>query len=372
MLSTNARQAHVLAPWDGRITAQLAEDNLGVDLEPDDQAAATNLARMALRQDPTAVSAVTTLGLLKQLHGDLAGARRTFAYSEVLSRRDLRAQLWEIEDAVSRGDISGALKHYDIALRFSNEASAILFPILASAVSEPSVRSAAIRTLNSRPPWAPLFIEFIAGRGSDPRAAALVLQSLRGAGQPVPGFVRALLTQRLESLGLVGDAWRFYASFRPGVRSAVSRDPQFTADLTDPAVFDWQSVATDGRTATIQHGHVDLSAPSSVGGPLIQQMQNFPPGAYRLEGHSVAIDQPEASLPYWQLTCGNGQQLERIIVPSSALNRGNFTGMFNVPNGCPLQILALIAPPSNGPTGFSGQIDRTQVEPNGLTNEENR
>lgn len=80
---------------------------------------ADRLARLALRQDPTAVAALATLGLNAQIRGDTNSARRYFAYSDKLSRRSLTTRLWAIEDAVARDDIPAALRNYDVALRTS-------------------------------------------------------------------------------------------------------------------------------------------------------------------------------------------------------------------------------------------------------------
>lgn len=127
---------------DGRVTAILARSLSGVDARPADRALADRLGRKALRQDPTAVVAVSTLGFDAQLRGQTAEAQRLFGYAEALSRRDLQTQVWAIENSVAQGDVAAALHHYDIALRTSPDAQAVLFPILASAISTQPVRAA--------------------------------------------------------------------------------------------------------------------------------------------------------------------------------------------------------------------------------------
>ncbi|MBM3929379.1 MAG: hypothetical protein FJ335_13135, partial [Sphingomonadales bacterium] len=105
--------AYALAPYDGRITAAYATSLAGDDATLEDRARADVLAKRALQQDPTAVAAVATLGVNADIRGDKAAARRYFAYAQKLSRRDLRTQLFMIEDAVQRGDIPEALRQYD-------------------------------------------------------------------------------------------------------------------------------------------------------------------------------------------------------------------------------------------------------------------
>lgn len=150
--ASDPSRAHSLAPWDGRITALLSMKLVSGNPSPADRARADQHAREALREDPTAVIAVQTLATDAVARGDIIAARRLFAYSERLSRRELPTQTWAVQDAVSRGDIRAALRHYDIALRTSGYASALMFPVLASAIAEPEVRSELIRTLAARPP----------------------------------------------------------------------------------------------------------------------------------------------------------------------------------------------------------------------------
>lgn len=367
--ATMPERAHALAPWDGRITALLSEKISGPDASVADRGLADQLARQALRQDPTAVSAVATLGINAQIRGDTATARKIFAYSEMLSRRDLRTRLWAIEDAVGRGDVPGALHNYDIALRTSRIATDLLFPVLVSAISDDNTRAALVRILTKRPAWGDQFIAYVSGNGPDARATARLFEALqtRRIGQS-QGAAAALIA-RLLGEGHVDDAWRYYSSVTPGVDRRLSRDPEFVTNRTTPSPFDWNPIADSGIAATIQRGErggvFDFSVPPSLGGPLLEQMQLLPPGEYIIEGRSSGIDQPDATLPYWVLHCGEGSELGRVVVPASAWNNGRFMGRFKVPANCPVQHLALIARPTEQMTGTAGQIDNVRLRPAG-------
>ncbi|HEX8553575.1 MAG TPA: hypothetical protein VF695_02605, partial [Sphingomonas sp.] len=158
----NPARAHALFPGNGSATAQFARARFSDRQEAGANSKAAKLARLALRQDPTTIQAVTTLGFQAQLRGELPQARRLFAYAQQLSRRDLQTQLWAIEEAIRRGDVPGALHQYDTALRTSKIAPEILFPILASAMAEPAVRQGLVATLARDPAWAALFIRYVA------------------------------------------------------------------------------------------------------------------------------------------------------------------------------------------------------------------
>jgi hypothetical protein len=362
-------QAHALAPGDARIAATLAAKWVLDRSDPVKQAEATRLAREALLRDPTVVQAVTTLGLQADLRGDKEAARRLFAYSQILSRRDLTTQIWAIEDAVGRGDIAGALRHYDVALRTNRTAPDLLYPVLADAIGDAAIRAELVRTLAAKPAWGASFVDYVAVGGSDPQATASLFRSLGRTGVPVSARGRTALIGKLMARGEYEDAWAFYASVHPGADRRRSRDPRFTGDAQNPSPFDWFTVNDAGISTTIQRGEqggiVDFSAPSSIGGPLLRQMQLLPAGRYVLSGRSAGINQPEASRPYWMLACLDGRELGRIILPNSGEGQARFAGQFIVPAACPAQYLSLVARPSDEVSGVSGQIEEAILRPAG-------
>lgn len=360
-------RAHAFAPHDGRILAELAEHWSGPEATTERRTRADAFARDALRRDPTTVAAAATLGLNAQIQGDAPAARQWFGLAERLSRRDLRTQLWAIEDSVSRGDVAGALRHYDIALRTSRSAGGLLFPVLGTAISDRAIRAALTQTLARKPDWASFFVADVAAGDNDPKAVALLFQGLTAAGIDVSDRARSQVIARLVQANEIGPAWAYYASIRPGASRSKSRDPRFTAQLADPTPFDWQPVNDAGITASIQPGNggglVDFAAPASVGGVLLRQFQWLPPGDYAIEGHSSGVDQPAESQPYWMLACAGGRELGRVAVPRSAEAAGRFSGRFSVPADCPTQYLTLNARPSDAIGGTVGQIDRISLQP---------
>ncbi|KZE13274.1 hypothetical protein [Sphingomonas hankookensis] len=362
-------QAYALAPEDGRIGAILSEKLSGAEADSAERNRSDMLARQALRHDPTAVSAVATLGINAQIRENTAAARRIFAYADKLSRRDLRTRLWAIEDAVARNDIAGALRNYDTALRTSRVAADLLFPVLASAITNSDIRSDLIRLLGTRPIWGDHFVTYLAVNGPDTRATASVLATLRSRGMNLPEGTEALLIPRLLAAGQTDDAWTYYRSMRRGVDRQMSRDANFEANLTLPSPFDWTPITDSGISTTIQHGEnsglVDISVPPNLGGPLLRQTQVLSPGNYVIEGHSIAVEGPNSDYFYWTLTCGDGRELGRVPVPASSRQGGRFTGQITVPTACPVQQFMLVAKPTDQMSGLTGQIDFVRLRPAG-------
>ncbi len=357
----NPETAHALAPRDGRITALYAASIAGPDAGVVDRARADQLARLSLRQDPTAVIAVSTLGLSAQIGGDTAAARRLFGYARGLSRRDLQTQLWMIEDAVGRNDISGALHQYDITLRTMPGLGDMLFPVLASAISDPAIRVRLVTTLSRRPAWSADFISHITQTPAAPRDVAALLLGVHREGGTVSSTAQAKVIGALIAAGDMRGGWNYYAAMHPGVDARRSRDSRFANVADVPSPFDWVAAGDGGVTAVLERGLVSFTAPASVGGPVMQQLQLLPPGRYQLTGHSEGIDQVDGARPYWVLTCQGGRELGRVMVPNSITTNGAFAGTFDVTADCPVQVLMLVARPSDSMTGLSGQIDRAEL-----------
>lgn len=358
-------QAYQYSSFDPAGAGMLAAVLAGSNVDGADRGRADALARLALMKDATVVPAVATLGIDAQFRGDIRSARRLFGYSERLSRRDLQTQLWAIEDSVGRNDVPGALHHYDIALRTSRSAPDLLFPVLNDAIADPAIRLALTHTLAARPAWGGSFIDYAAGHAPDARSMAALFQDVQHSGGPVSPFAQSSAVHALLAAGEPDNAWRYYAFLRPGADRRRSRDGRFTAPATTPLPFDWVPVNDGGLLTSIQSnrngGNFVFSAASGTGGALLRQEQVLPPGSYQLVGYGMDVDAGDAH-PYWTLRCKDGRELGRIDVPNSiSPGRSSFAGRFEVPAGCPMQTLILIAQPSDAPSGVAGQINQVQL-----------
>lgn len=367
LAGSQLERAYQLAPGDARIAAALSEKLSQPEASADDRTRADQLAHAALQRDPTAIGAIVTLGLSALLRKDVVRARNFFTYAERLSRRSLQVQLWAIEDAVERGDIPSALKHYDIALRTKLNASAFLFPVLASAIADPTVRTALAETLARQPAWGTSFIDFAAVKADDPLTTVALFGDLRRRNVTISNGASAVVIAALLAADRLDEMWSFYRAVRGDVDRSESRDPRFTQILDEPSLLDWIVANEPGISTSIQRGNdggiFDFSVGPSIGGVLLRQVQLLPPGDYALQGQNAGIEQPMDTLPYWSLRCRNGPELGRIVVPASADAATRFAGRFRIPAGCPVQVLSLIARPSNAVSGLVGQINRVKLRP---------
>jgi hypothetical protein len=367
-MKTKPAFADALAPYDGRLSAAHAGALVSPKASVRDLAEAKTLSHDALHHDPTAVVAAVTLGLGTAADGNEAYARRLLAYAQMLSRRNEQTQLWSIEDAVAHGNVETALRWYDAMLRTKPRMGDMLYPVLTQAAHDPAIRTALVRTLAAKPLWADSYITYVAAQKDDLQSTATFFLALSAHGVAVPEPARAAVVNALLDTGKTSEAWNYYATLRPGVDRRRARDQHFTALLETPSLFDWTPVNDVSIATSFQRtrngGSFEFSAPASIGGAVLQQVQLLPPGTYRLAGRSSGIEQEARALPYWSLTCrGERQDLGRVTIPNSAQDNGTFAGTISVPDDCPVQVLTLFAQPSDAISGISGQIDRIVLTP---------
>jgi len=366
LVRADPRAAYALSSFDGRVIAAMVEREFSTkpDFGADSRLAIQS--RRALMRDATAVGALNVLALQAQIRSEDVQANRLFDYSNSLSRRELEPQIAMIEKAVDRGDIEGALRRYDIALRTSNRARNILFPVLNAAIAEPKVREALIRLLARRPVWGGAFMEAVPASPT-PKAAAEFFLEGRAAGLSIGEPEKARLVSTLVSHDEMDVAWAFYQTFRAKAERDRSRDPNFALETDTPARFDWQVASAPGLSAVIlqeaNDGYLEFSLPAGAGATVVRQTQLLPPGRYRLEGQSLGIEQPDSSRPYWLLSCRSGGELGRVDVPNSSEGGGVFAGRFVVPAICPAQVLSLVVRASDEIAGAYGRIERVSLVP---------
>lgn len=367
MAGTNPTLADAVVSYDGRLKAAHAGALIVPNATAHDRSKADALSRDALDLDPTTVIAVTTLGLNTAVDGDTRRARRLLDYAQMLSRRNVKTQLWSIEEAVARGNVADALRWYDIALRTEPKMSDVLFPVLTQAMRDPKIRVALVRTLCKKPLWASNYIKYVAEQ-NDPETAAALFLDLRRRGLEVAEPWHAAVIDGLINTGKPDQGWAYYATLHPDADRRHARDPHFGALLVSPSQFDWTPV-NDGSIATsIQRtdrgGAFEFEAPTSLGGAALRQLQLLPPGAYHFVASGSDNGPASGAHPYWTLVCrGDGRELGHVAMSDPGQAGDVFAGTIVVPPGCPVQVLTLFVSPSDAIGGISGRINRVVLEP---------
>jgi O-antigen ligase/tetratricopeptide (TPR) repeat protein len=339
----------------------------GARIPPAALAGATADAQAALQREPVNAVAARTLGLLAARRGNEAQANRLMRYSEMLSRRDLLTQLWMIESNVQRNDIGEALRHYDRALRTSDGARDLLFPILIDAAASPAVTPQLGRLLAARPAWWEAFVTRLVTEGRSPMAIEAIILATRL--DPAIAGERSLLGAAVNRLTQLGDYQRALDLYRRagGTGNALVRNGNFEADNRF-APLDWVLGDSLGAGGMMQPGLpgggralLMVVEPGSSGGTVARQLLVLPAGAYRftaLAGRVSGEDRPRITL-----TCvRSNAALFDLRLPASGPGGQTIGQDFTVGGAaCPAQWLIIAA---SQPTGDEGPwIDRISVMP---------
>jgi hypothetical protein len=341
-----------IAPWNARAAASAAVAIGSDPRKPETRA----LVRTALARDLTVLATVELRAVDLAASGKQADAARLFHLSDRLSRRSLPTRLWLIQASVDRGDVAGALANFDIALRTSNDAPPILFPVLARATADSSLTEPIARMLDRPSDWRLMFFEWALANDASLHSIANVAVRMRDRGI----ITRNKVDQRLiESLVTAGDfaqalrlRQRFDARPLPLVADARFRDPSALYPfgwglVSDGSIGAERSFDGNGSALTYR-------ATSPRSGQVAAQLLVLLPGQYALATRTAAASVGEA--PYWSITCGQegGPQLAGLDQPVAAGRAA--TTAFVVPGACPAQWLALRLRPSGAATAQSGAI----------------
>lgn len=339
-----------LAGFDGFARAAEAQNILTSSQAPAARAAARASAVAALAREPTAIDAVTTLGLLASLEGDQARAERSFRYAERLTRRDPASQLWLIQQRVDRNDIEGALAQYDTALRGSSALRDQLYPILLSASADPAIARPLNRLLRRRPNWWSEFLTHLVAEERDAGAMVTVSRGLLDPQIPDQRQLLAIMFSRLLAQGRYDQAWGAYEVL-PGTAAAASaplRDGNFARDV-GLAPFDWD-YATDSELAPerrLRDGTANAFAlylPTGAfrDSDVASQMLRLAPGPHQLSLLVGDTGAGPARPPYVKLVCVTGDT-EILVHPLPAAGPAGIrtTASFLVPADCRYQRISI-------------------------------
>lgn len=356
-------------PMDGYANAALADSLLQPGANATTQEKVRAYAKAGFLNDPTSARAVRVLGYLSDIDGNRREARARMLMAERLSRRDLLASLWLIDDAAARGDVGGALGWIDVALKTSSLAPQILFPILTGAIDDSRLIEPIGKLLATSPSWSPAFAEFAAKQeGRRDGLAKAYLFAPRQLEAMTPDLKRLLLG------GLVDDraydtALKVYGVYSGGAPSNPRRvrNGDFRSNGRW-APFDWDLRVESDISAELTgvDGGLSVSADSDSGGLVARQMLALVPGNYRISSaSSVDSDDPQSGLD-WQLVCATAEQsgLVTMKLPIGNVLSTGTSAVFSVPaEKCSWQWLSLIVRASHGRDGIKARIAQVRIDP---------
>lgn len=342
-----------VAPFDSRSLARLAQLRLQDRQTPASLAAAQSMSVAALRRDPMAIDAITTLGLVAALRNQPQRALQAFAYAERLSRRDAATQLWLLENRVQQNDIRGALRHYDTILRTSHTLAPTLEPILASASADPNIAVEINRVLRHKPIWTGEFVATLLTRQNDPRALYLTTERILDPSQPYEHELLTRLLDRLTELEALDLAWNVYRQVYPARPATPAQ--LFNEDFSrEPGLgpFDWEfpgdAALAPERRVREGTGDFALLVPLNAASTFeaARQLVKVSAGLYRIEAAAGSVPESAETRPSLIVRCAarSHAELARIPFPIAAAEGRTFGANIQVGADCSYLWVTLSVP----------------------------
>ena len=332
------------------------------------------LARESLTRQELNPVALRLIGLNVSVKGGFAAGRPAMAAANALTRRDLPTQFWLIEEAVSRGDVAGALSHYDHALRTRPGSQQLLFPVLTVAAEDPALWPAFGRYVREPAPWLGDFARFAVRNSKQPRAIAEFFR--RSGGLPrddVYGALEGELLKRLVEGDAFAEAARYYRSLG-GASDEVLAGTGFSGATTETrfAPLTWELFAGSGvsgaflRDETGDAIRLHATMETSATGAIARKIVYASPGRYRFRATQRTASAAEGASAQWELRCGGsrgGNVLWGRQAPLLA-EGGSIDEVIAIPAGCGALTLRLLAAAGTSPNGIEaifGPVSLTRL-----------
>lgn len=368
MRSSAPGRALTFVPFDAQARANLAAQQFQQRANRQAAQETATLAKEAIAREAIYAPAYRALGFARLFLNDQAGAR-VLQFSDRISRRDLQTRIWLIENAVGRGDVNGALRHFDIALRTSTAAPEILFPVLDNAITEPAIAVAVTKLFATDPPWLRAFAEFVVARGQNAVALSSIMTRLPAGLTQVDAPTRAALISKLVSDNEFEPARSLYRTVAADRdKAGPVRDGKFAQEPLWPP-FDWAIVNGLDFGAEIAAGQGGLAfwAQPSVGGTVARQLIFLPKGQYALESSATQSASDRFSGPIWHVRCAGTEQRELAALPlPSASDRPLRSRLrFVVPERCATQWLELEVRGGLDDRAVEGRVNSVAIIANG-------
>jgi hypothetical protein len=293
------------------------------------------------------------LGALADYRNDKQQARTFFRLAESMSRRNIMAELWLIEDAVERNNISDVIEHYDRAMRVSSGSRAILLPVLLAAASDLAVMTDLRPVLAQRPLWWKDYFKRLAANGENTKVMSVSLDAIKlDLRNPEERVLAENVLRRMVTLKDERGAILAANSLegRPGSTRSLLDGAFESSDGILPFAW-WLRDENNVRTYRdiVPNGSLGLwiVTNSDMSGGAAQQLIGLSPGRYTLSGSAGSVPATPLAQPTIVMSCGNGAPLTRFSLPPSTEGGRGFRFQFDVPSAnCRTQWVTLLTAPA--------------------------
>ncbi|MGE5501456.1 MAG: hypothetical protein ACM3W4_05975 [Ignavibacteriales bacterium] len=330
---------------------------------------AADLARRSLAHGPLESAAYRVLA---QATAGLANAEKAgplMGQAGLLTRRDTAVSFWLYRERLLEGRYADAFLYADAVMRRAPSAAPLLLPEIAESTVDPHAVSALVERLATDPPWRDAFFVELARNAPAYGAATDVLHQLAYTrAPPTPAEISPLLMRMVQD-GASEEAYQAWMTFLP---AAVR--PQDTLSVFDsgfkrppgPAPFGWKVNSSPEAEAVLDPAGEGPGLHVRYGGfteaEIARQMLLLRPGRYRLSTRA-RLNQGIDGGVEWRLGCPGVGQLAMTTLRFSGAAPVTGESLFDVPAGCPAQVLSLRTIGVDRRSDVLATIDEVRVVP---------
>lgn len=282
------------------------------------------LARIAFRLEPMDEKAVRQIALLQAQQRGRPLARTTMVLASKLSRRDLIADMWLMEEYGRANNLPKVLEHLDFALRSSGESRSLLISALVKAMANREMIPQMRKLLLTDSVWQNEFWAAVT-QGEAPLENVLALRIAVASddGDVSLDADQRLLRNLVQSRNYLG-AFRLY-------RKVLNRTPsqnisaKVSLGFDRPSLWppiDWQLSAEGAYSAWLntEQNELEVSLSGQTDAVFAQRLVELQPGTYRLSGEISMSEPVHAKVLSLSLECAEADPAKAF---STALTFGS-------------------------------------------------
>jgi hypothetical protein len=303
--------------------------------------------------------------------GDVNGMA-LFRVADRMTRRDLGVQLWLVEDAVRRDDISAALAHYDSALRVTASVAPTLFAILSEAIDDPRLWPAFRATIPPSSPWLGAFLRYAAKASRHPASIVGLLAHYPSL-PPRPEFdaFRHELIGQLIARNDFATARMFYLA-QPGADPTMLNSVSIGETAADPRYtpFSWRLFNDNAVQSTFvsssESGGLSIQVTLAEGssGVIAQKMTLLPPGRYQLVTRQHIDPASTTARITWRARCSPNATAPTFWQsgPLTPADQSAFNASIIIPAACAAPTLEVLGDAGSGAGDLSVSLEQVGIK----------
>jgi hypothetical protein len=287
---TDPLRSIVVDPTQSRARVAVSHRLLVSDVSKIDDAIAG--AREALSYNPLSPEALTLLAQASKQNGEKVRTSQLMMLASRLNSRDLRSQIWLLNQDLRDAHVDSALARLDALFRGqSPQVLDQLAPELPPILTRKPYRSGYVKLLETNPPWRSAWFGDLLRRATDLSALDTLFGELQASKQGPTEKELDLFLRRLTEAGMFDEAHEAWLRALPPDRGEeLLFNAQFNYPLTG-LPFDWVIEPASNAKVDIQaetENDTQVLNVQFLGGRIkfehVSHLLNLDPGAYRFEG----------------------------------------------------------------------------------------